>query len=61
MNSLMFTLRMSIATARRLDALAQTDFGGASRSAIIRMAVDRFLEDADSIRMPHTREDDDDI
>jgi predicted DNA-binding protein len=45
-----FTLRVPIETARRLDALAQTAFGGASRAAVVRLAIARFLDDTASPR-----------
>lgn len=40
-----FTLRLGRDTVRRLDRLAARDYGGAPRTAIIRMAVARFLND----------------
>jgi len=40
-----FTLRLPLATVKRIDQLAQTAYGGASRSSVVRMAIERLLRE----------------
>lgn len=45
MDRVSFTLRLPAPTVQRLDSLADATYGGAARAALVRIALDRFLDE----------------